>query len=64
VFPQFFLLHKVVRDAKKVEKHCTKQFIGFKSDSKVLIHTEYTVCKFNLYLNFHNSGVIFCYLHN
>jgi len=25
VFPKIFLLHKVVRDAKKVEKHCTKQ---------------------------------------
>jgi len=23
VFPKNFLLHKVVRDAKKVEKHCT-----------------------------------------
>jgi len=23
VFPKIFLLHKVVRDAKKVEKHCT-----------------------------------------
>jgi len=22
VFPKIFLLHKVVRDAKKVEKHC------------------------------------------
>jgi len=25
VFPKIFLLHKVVRDAKKVEKHCSKQ---------------------------------------
>jgi len=24
VFPKIFLLHKVVRDAKKVEKHCTR----------------------------------------
>jgi len=24
VFPKIFLLHKVVRDAKKVEKHCSK----------------------------------------
>jgi len=24
VFPQIFLLHKVVRDAKKVEKHCSR----------------------------------------
>jgi len=24
VFPKMFLLHKVVRDAKKVEKHCSK----------------------------------------
>jgi len=23
VFPKIFLLHKVVRDAKKVEKHCS-----------------------------------------
>ena len=26
VFPQIFLLHKVVRDAKKVEKHCCSGF--------------------------------------
>ena len=25
VFPKIFLLHKVVRDAKKVEKHCNNQ---------------------------------------
>jgi len=25
VFPKIFLLHKVVRDAKKVEKHWCKQ---------------------------------------
>jgi len=24
VFPKIFLLHKVVRDAKKVEKHCRR----------------------------------------
>jgi len=24
VFPKIFLLHKVVRDAKKVEKHCSR----------------------------------------
>jgi len=26
VFPKIFLLHKVVRDAKKVEKHCTSLY--------------------------------------
>ena len=26
VFPKIFLLHKVVRDAKKVEKHCDRAF--------------------------------------
>jgi len=25
VFPKIFLLHEVVRDAKKVEKHCSRQ---------------------------------------
>jgi len=25
VFPKIFLLHKVVRDAKKVEKHCSSE---------------------------------------
>jgi len=25
VFPKIFLLHKVVRDAKKVEKHCARE---------------------------------------
>jgi len=24
VLPKIFLLHKVVRDAKKVEKHCSR----------------------------------------
>ena len=27
VFPKIFLLHKVVRDAKKVEKHCPKELL-------------------------------------
>jgi len=27
VYPQIFLLHKVVRDAKKVEKHCLNVFL-------------------------------------
>jgi len=27
VFPKVFLLHKVVRDAKKVEKHWTTLFL-------------------------------------
>ena len=31
VFPKIFLLHKVVRDAKKVEKHCSR---GTRSSSK------------------------------
>jgi len=29
VFPKIFLLHKVVRDAKKVEKHWSKQLFNF-----------------------------------
>jgi len=38
VFPKIFLLHKVVRDAKKVEKHWFRQsvkcfFIGVDSTS-------------------------------
>jgi len=28
VFPKIFLLHKVVRDAKKVEKHCSSLHSG------------------------------------
>jgi len=28
VFPKIFLLHKVVRDAKKVEKHCTRDSVA------------------------------------
>jgi len=28
MFPKIFLLHKVVRDAKKVEKHCPIQHIS------------------------------------
>jgi len=29
VFPKIFLLHKVVRDAKKVEKHCSREYCVF-----------------------------------
>jgi len=38
VFPKIFLLHKVVRDAKKVEKHCSSsiawQVIGLQSSAR------------------------------
>jgi len=29
VFPKIFLLHKVVRDAKKVEKHCLNESLDY-----------------------------------
>jgi len=38
VFPKIFLLHKVVRDAKKVEKHCSKQRLSSDSDYKQLLN--------------------------
>jgi len=36
VFPKTFLLHKVVRDAKKVEKHCSRVY-DTRSYGRVLI---------------------------
>ena len=29
VFPKIFILHKVVRDAKKVEKHCINRSLNY-----------------------------------
>jgi len=37
VFPQIFLLHKVVRDAKKVEKHCSKRAVTKLSDGRASV---------------------------
>jgi len=38
VFPKIFLLHKVVRDAKKVEKHWSREYVPL-PDSTLRMYT-------------------------
>ena len=47
VFPKIFLLHKVVRDAKKVEKHCARElFKPFTDSASLLVNIEKNVFRF------------------
>ena len=51
VFPKIFLLHKVVRDAKKVEKHCSNAMSSLRDDALLdttLIQVDFFLPMLNL----------------
>ena len=58
VFPKIFLLHKVVRDAKKVEKHCARELFKRSKDSACLVVYNEEKCLFVLGFRFFVRDII------